>query len=179
MDNTNTCENESTRAWIGSKAPLTLTETFTRAEYSSYISTIAKSSTNNFDLPHIIKCNAPEKNISPEIDLSSVDFMHTLIIWICLCSCCIASFCGCDCTFRLKCYREDRYFKQQASAGMIQGFAGLSGLLLNLGAFTGHIDDLTELEIYKDELRDLNIIFLLLMILQVVFCIIDLVLICL
>ena len=62
---------------------------------------------------------------------------------------------------------------------MIQGFAGLSGLLLNLGAFTGHIDDLTELEIYKDELRDLNIIFLLLMILQVVFCIIDLVLICL
>ena len=60
---------------------------------------------------------------------------------------------------------------------MIQGFAGLSGLLLNLGAFTGHIDDLTELEIYKDELRDLNIIFLLLMILQVVFCIIDLVLI--
>ena len=35
VDNTNTCENESTRAWIGSKAPLTLTETFTRAEYSS------------------------------------------------------------------------------------------------------------------------------------------------
>ena len=115
VDNTNTCENESTRAWIGSKAPLTLTETFTRAEYSSYISTIAKSSTNNFDLPHIIKCNAPEKNISPEIDLSSADFMHTLIIWICLCSCCIACCCGCVCTFRLQCFREDEFFKSQGS----------------------------------------------------------------
>lgn len=61
---------------------------------------------------------------------------------------------------------------------MIQGFAGLSGLLLNLGAFTGHLDDLTELKIYKDELETLNNIFLVLMILQVVFCIIDLVLIC-
>ena len=31
VDNTYSCENESSRAWIGSKAPLTLTETFTRA----------------------------------------------------------------------------------------------------------------------------------------------------
>ena len=76
-----------------------------------------------------------------------------------------------------KCLPDDEGFNNQCWAGLIQGFAGFSGLLLNLGAFTGHKDDLTELGIYNDELGGLNNIFLLLMILQAVFCVIDLVLI--
>ena len=107
--------------------------------------------------------------------------MSKLVLWLCLFTCC----CACSFSWCFQCFvgcnslfSDRREFKSQGWAGLIQGFAGLSGLLLNLGAFTGHKDDLHELEIYKDDIRDLNSMFLFFMILQIVFCILDLALIC-
>lgn len=62
---------------------------------------------------------------------------------------------------------------------MLQTFAGLSGFILNMGAFTANKDDLDNVGIYAESLKSLNDMFLVLAIFQVIICVMDLAIICL
>ena len=137
--------------------------------------------TNPGEFMFTYKCTEPDLLPPPEpvYDFSSAGDLHSFVLIFCLCSCCCACCCSCICNFNgCKCFNSGREFNNPCWSGLIQGFAGVSGLLLNLGAFTGHMDDLTEIGMYENKLKDLNDTFLFLMILQVVICIFDLCLIC-
>ena len=62
---------------------------------------------------------------------------------------------------------------------MLQTFAGFSGFLLNMGAFTANKDDLDNAQIYAESLMALNNMFLVLAIFQAIICVMDLAIICL
>ena len=126
---------------------------------------------------HTVKCSEPNPDIFIASITDSAGSMLGFIIILCMS---VLPFCAGCCFFIVTLtVNYGTKLTSQGRSGLLQTFAGFSGLLLNMGAFSENRDDLTELAIYLGSMKLMNSIFLFLAILQVVLCILDLVVICL